>query len=58
MNALKLFDFIGKKAIRGASGKKLRLGRSLKGKKIKVKVTGSKKGFKRASATSRATKVK
>ncbi len=50
--------FVGKKAIRGATGKKLRISRSLKGKKISVKVTGSKKGFKKASAKSRATKVK
>ncbi|RYB96593.1 hypothetical protein EUA06_03260 [Nocardioides glacieisoli] len=50
--------FVGKKAIRGANGKKLRISRSLKGKKIAVKVTGTKKGFKKASAKSRATKVK
>ena len=50
--------FVGKKAIRGATGKKLRISRSLKGKKIAVKVTGTKKGFKKASAKSRATKVK
>ena len=30
----------------------------MKGKKLKVKVTGTKKAFKRASATSRAKKVK
>ena len=50
--------FVGKKALRGATGKKLRITRKLKGKKIKVKVTGTKKGFKRASAKSRSTKVK
>ncbi len=50
--------FAGKKAIRGASGKKLRITRSMKGKKLKVKVTGTKKAFTRASATSRAKKVK
>ena len=30
----------------------------MRGKKLKVKVTGTKKGFKKASATSRATKVR
>ena len=50
--------FVGKKAIRGATGKKLRISRSLKGKKIAVKVTGTKKAFRKASATSRSEKVK
>jgi hypothetical protein len=50
--------FAGKKAIRGATGKKLRISRSLKGTKIAVKVTGTKKGFRKASAKSRPTKVK
>ncbi len=50
--------FVGKLAVRGASGKKLRITRSMKGKKLKVKVTGTKKAYKKASATSRATKVK
>ncbi|RYC13763.1 hypothetical protein [Nocardioides zhouii] len=50
--------FSDKLAIRGATGKKLRITRSLKGDKLKVKVTGTKKAFKKASATSRATKIK
>ena len=50
--------FVGKRAIRGASGKKLRISRSLKGKKIAVKVTGTKKAFKKASAKSRPKKVR
>lgn len=50
--------FVGKKALRGATGKKLRITRSMKGKKLTVRVTGSKKGFKKASAKSRPTKVK
>ena len=50
--------FAGKRALRGATGKKLRITRSMKGTKLKVRVTGTKKGFRRASATSRATKVK
>ena len=50
--------FVGRSAIRGATGKKLRLTRSLKGRKIAVKVTGTKKGFKKATAKSRQTKVK
>ena len=37
--------FVGKKAIRGATGKKLRISRSLKGKKIAVKVTGTQEGL-------------
>lgn len=50
--------FAGKKALRGATGKKLRITRGMKGKKIVVKVTGRKKGFKAASAKSRPTKAK
>lgn len=50
--------FIGKKAIRGATGKKLTVTRGMKGKKLSVKVTGSKKGFAKASAKSRPSKVK
>jgi hypothetical protein len=50
--------FVGKKAIKGATKKKLKVTRSLRGKKIQVKVTGKKQGFKKASAKSRATKVK
>ena len=50
--------YLGKKAIRGATGKKLAVTRSMKGKKLKVKVTGKKKAYKKASAKSRAKKVK
>lgn len=50
--------FVGKRAVRGATGKKLRITRSMKGKKIAVKVTGRKKGFKAASAKSKSRKVK
>ena len=50
--------FVGKRAIRGATGKKLRISRSLRGKKIAVRVTGTKKAFKKASAKSRPKKVK
>jgi hypothetical protein len=50
--------FVGKRAIRGATGKKLRITRLMKGKKLKVKVIGTKRASKKASATSRAKKVK
>lgn len=50
--------FSGKRAIRGAHGKKLRVTRSLRGDKVSVRVTGTKKGFKPASARSRAVKIK
>lgn len=49
--------FIGKKAIRGATGKKLKITRSMRGKKLVVKVTGKKKGFKSAKAKSKPKKV-
>lgn len=50
--------FVGKKAIRGATTKKLVVTRGLKGKKVTVKVTGKKKGFKTATSKSRPKKVK
>ncbi|WP_179620957.1 hypothetical protein [Nocardioides cavernae] len=50
--------FVGKKAIRGATSKKLAVTRGLKGKKVSVKVTGKKKGFKKASSKSRPKKIK
>jgi hypothetical protein len=50
--------FVNGRALRGAHGKKLRLTRPMKGKKIQVKVVGTKKGFKPASAKSRAKKVR
>jgi hypothetical protein len=50
--------FAGKKAIRGGTGKKLRITRSLRGKKLVVKVTGKKKGFRSATVKSRPKKVK
>lgn len=49
---------IGKEALRGATSKKLRITRSMKGKKLRVRVTGTKKGFRKAGVTSRAAKVK
>lgn len=50
--------FVGKKAIRGATTKKLVVTRGLKGKKVFVKVTGKKKGFKSATSKSKPKKVK
>lgn len=50
--------FVGKKAIRGATGKKLRITRSMRGKKLVVKVVGKKKGYKVAKAKSKPKKVK
>ena len=50
--------FVNGKAVRGAHGKKLRITRAMKKKKLVVKVVGSKKGFRSASAKSRKTKVK
>ncbi len=50
--------FLGKRAIRGATSKKLRLTRSMRGKKLLVKVTGTKKAYKKVSVKSRPTKVR
>ncbi len=50
--------FAGKRAIRGAHGKKLKVTRSLRGAKVSVRVTGTKKGFKASSAKSRPVKIK
>lgn len=50
--------FAGKRAIKGATKKKLKVTRSMKGKKLVVKVTGKKKGFKKATAKSRPKKVR
>lgn len=51
--------FRGTKAIKGAKGKTYTLKKADKGKKIKVKVTGKKAGYKKASVMSAATpKVK
>jgi len=49
--------FVGKKAIRGATGKKLKITRSMRGKKLVVKVMGKKKGYKSAKAKSKPKKV-
>jgi hypothetical protein len=50
--------YLGKRAIRGATGKKLAVTRSMRGKKLKVEVTGKKTGYKKATAASRPKKVK
>ena len=50
--------FIGEKAIRGAHSKKLRITRSMRGKKLVVKVTGRKSAFAKATAKSRPKKVR
>ncbi len=49
---------VGKRAVRGATGKKLRITRSMKGKKLVVKVTGKKTGYQRSSATSHPKRVR
>ncbi|MDR7254024.1 hypothetical protein J2X46_003014 [Nocardioides sp. BE266] len=50
--------FAGKLAIRGATTKKLKVTRSMRGKKLVVKVTGKKNGYKKASSKSKPKKVK
>ncbi|GAA1918576.1 hypothetical protein [Nocardioides hwasunensis] len=50
--------FVGKKAIKGATKKKLKVTRSMRGKKLVVKVTGSKKGFKKSTVKSKPVKVR
>ncbi|HSU01120.1 MAG TPA: hypothetical protein VLK03_01105 [Nocardioides sp.] len=50
--------FVGKRAVRGATGKKLRVTRSMRGKKLVVKVTGKKTGYRKATVTSRPKKVR
>jgi hypothetical protein len=50
--------FVGKKAIKGATKKKLKVTRSMRRKKLVVKVTGKKAGYKKASAKSRPEKVR
>lgn len=50
--------FVNGRAVRGAHAKKLRVTRSMKRKKIQVKVVGTKKGFKSASAKSAKKKVR
>ena len=50
--------FVGKRAIKGATKKKLQVTRSMRGKKLVVKVTGKKTGYKKATAKSRPKKVR
>jgi hypothetical protein len=50
--------FLGKKAIKGATKKKLLLTRSMRGKKLVVRVTGTKAGYKKATVKSRPKKVR
>lgn len=50
--------FVGKRAIKGATKRKLQITRSMRGKKIVVKVTGKKSGYKSASMKSRPKKVR
>lgn len=50
--------FQDKVAIRGATRKKLRVTRSMRGTKLVVKVTGKKAGYKKSSARSRPKKVR
>lgn len=50
--------FLGTKAIKGATKKKLRVTRSMRGKKLVVKVTGKKAGYKKATVKSRPKKVR
>jgi hypothetical protein len=54
---LKFQWYANGKAIKGAKGSKLKLSKSLKGKKISVKVTASKAGYVTASKTSGSKKV-
>jgi hypothetical protein len=48
--------YAGSKVIKNATGKTLKITKSLAGKKIKVRVTGTKKGLVSAIKTSKATK--
>ena len=50
--------FVGKRAIKGATKRKLQVTRSMRGKKLVVKVTGKKTGYKSASMKSRPKKVR
>lgn len=50
--------FVGKRAIKGATKKKLQVTRPMRGKKLVVKVTGKKTGYKKATAKSRPRKVR
>lgn len=50
--------FLGKRAIKGATKRKLQLTRSMRGKRLVVKVTGKKAGYKPASRRSRPKKVR
>ena len=50
--------FLGKRAIKGATKKKLQVTRGMRGKKLVVKVTGKKAGYKKATVKSRPKKVR
>ena len=50
--------FLGKRAIRGATSKKLRVTRAMRGKKLVVRVTGKKAGYRKATVRSRPRKVR
>ncbi|WP_210443298.1 hypothetical protein [Nocardioides sp. SYSU D00065] len=50
--------FVGKSAVKGATKKKLVVTRGMRGKKLVVKVTGKKKGYKKATVKSRPEKVR
>ena len=50
--------FVGKRAIKGATKKKLQVTRSMRHKLLVVKVTGKKTGYKKATAKSRPKKVR
>lgn len=50
--------FVGTRAIRSATSKKLRVTRSMRGKKLVVRVTGKKAGYQKATVRSRPKKVR
>ncbi|SED23985.1 Gametolysin peptidase M11 [Nocardioides exalbidus] len=50
--------FVGKKAVKGATKKKLRLTRSMRGRKVVVKVTGKRSGYARVAVRSKPVTVR
>lgn len=50
--------FLGRRAVRGATGKKLLVTRSMRGARLVVEVTGKKAGYRRATRGSRPEKVR
>ncbi|MFI5425845.1 hypothetical protein [Aeromicrobium sp. UC242_57] len=48
--------FAGSKSIKGATRSKLKISKKVKGKTLKVRVTGTKSGYAKVAKTSRATK--